>query len=83
MTQTEYGTISQSQDKTEQLLKLWIREKGSELTFSRLQIVLGAIDRYDVLDDISKYLGTMITALIFQIKVEKSNFVENSNFVEK
>ena len=58
MTQTEYGTISQSQDKTEQLLKLWIREKGSELTFSRLQIVLGAIDRYDVLDDISTYLGT-------------------------
>lgn len=63
LNQSEYSLVSQSQDKLEKLLELWIeknKENGTEITLSQLQNCLGAIDRYDVYDDVATLLGMFL-----------------------
>ena len=60
LTQLEYGVISQCEDKTGNLLKLWVSKNiknGFKTTVQQLMTVLEIIDRYDVLEYISSHLS--------------------------
>lgn len=54
MSQSEYSVISQSPDKMNKLLDLWVqrnKDNNNEVTISQLLDSFGIIDRYDVYDD--------------------------------
>lgn len=54
LSQSDCTLISQSPDKTQKLLDLWLRrnkDNNKEITLSQLLHCLGLIDRYDVYDD--------------------------------
>lgn len=60
LTQSANALISQSNDKMEKLLEIWIQmniETGTKVSLSQLQHCFALIDRYDVWDDTLTLFG--------------------------